>query len=85
MSTRLQVVIDDKELCEFQSIARAQHLTMAEWVRQVLRRARREEPSIDSDKKIQCVRESVSCQYPTGDIDTILQDIERGRSGSGDS
>jgi len=85
MSTRLQVVIDENEMCEFQAIARAQHITMAEWVRQALRRARREQPVINSEKKIQCVRESAAYNYPTGDIDNMLTDIERGRSGYGDA
>lgn len=85
MSTRLQVVVDERELKEFQSVARAHHLTLAEWVRQALRRARREQPATDAHRKIQCVREAVACEYPTGDIEPMLEDIERGRREPGES
>lgn len=79
------MVLDDAEMREFQTVARAHHLTLAEWVRQALRRARDEQPVTDSARKIQCVRESVIYSYPTGDIDEMLGDIERGHRGAGDA
>jgi hypothetical protein len=85
MSTRLQVVLNDSEMREIQSVAQAQHLTVAEWVRQALRSARRAQPATDAERKIQCVRESATYGYPTGEVDEVLQDVERGRGGTGES
>ena len=42
MSKRLQVILDDKEMRDIQRTAKRQKMTMAEWVRQALRTARRE-------------------------------------------
>jgi len=52
MSKRLQVLLDDKELREIQRIAKQQQMTVAEWVRQVLRTARRQIPSGEQGKKL---------------------------------
>lgn len=40
MSTRLQIVIQEDELEELKSAARAERMTLSEWVRQALRSAR---------------------------------------------
>ena len=78
MSKRLQVVLDEEELAEIQTVARARHSTVAEWVRQALRAARREQPIYDVATKIQVVREAARHNHPTGDVDEILGDIARG-------
>ncbi len=46
MSKRLQVILDERELAQIQAVARRRHMTVAEWVRQALRRAREEEPAV---------------------------------------
>jgi hypothetical protein len=51
MSIRLQVVMDEEELREIQDIARRQRMTVSEWVRTVLRGARRVEPTQDGGRK----------------------------------
>lgn len=79
MSTRLQVVLDDEELLEIKQAAAAQRLTVAEWVRQALRRARAGEPRYLADHKLRVVRESAQYGYPTGDIGTLLDETARGR------
>lgn len=43
MSKRLQVLLDEAELREIQRIARAQRMTAAEWVRQAIRAATRQQ------------------------------------------
>lgn len=78
---RLQVVLDDREMREIQRVAHAHRLTVAEWVRQALRKVRREAPVTEAEQKVQCVRESATHSYPTADIDEMLRDIERGRTG----
>ena len=78
MSTRLQIVIDDEELAEIRRVARSQHSTVSEWARQALRAARREQPIYKVSTKIHVVREAVRHNYPAGEIDDVLGDIERG-------
>ena len=81
MSKRLQVLLDDAELREIQRIARRQRLTVAEWVRQTLRAARRRAPGGDAAKKLEAVRAAVRHSFPTAEIDEMLADIERGYTG----
>ena len=70
--------MDDGELREIKRIARRSRMTVAEWVRQALRAARRQEPLAPADRKLQVVREAARHSYPTGDIGQILDEIERG-------
>jgi hypothetical protein len=78
MTKRLQVLLDETELRELQRAARARRMTTAEWVRQALRAARRQEPMGDAAKKLEVIRTAARHAFPTGDIDEMLQDIERG-------
>ncbi len=78
MSKRLQVLLDDKELREIQRVAKQQQLTVAEWVRQVLRSARRKIPTGDHRKKLAILRAATHHTFPTGDIGDMLREIEQG-------
>jgi hypothetical protein len=78
MSKRLQVIVRDPEYEEIQRMARARHMSIAEWVRQALDVARRREPVSEIGKKLQVVRSAVRYDYPTGDIDAMLAEIESG-------
>lgn len=78
MSKRLQVILDDAELREIQRAARARRMTVAEWVRQALRAARRREPLTDPSKKLEAVRAAARYAFPSGDIAQMLGEIERG-------
>lgn len=79
MTQRLQVLLDDSEFDEIRDVARRHRMTVAEWVRQALRTARREEPRYALDQKLAVLREASQYAYPSGDIEGILEDIERGR------
>ncbi len=81
MSQRLQVLLEEDEFAEIRRIARRHHMTVAEWVRQALRAARREEPTVEPKRKLAAVREAVRGGYPTADIDLMLTEIERGYLG----
>lgn len=81
MSKRLQVVLDDRELAEIRRFARRQQMTTAEWVRQALRVARRAEPRISTNRKLEVIRAAARHAYPAPDIDRMLAEIERGRLG----
>ena len=78
MSKRLQVVMDERELAETQDAARRQGLTVAEWVRGVLRSARRATPSADVDRKLAAIRAGTQFSFPTADIDDMLAQISAG-------
>jgi hypothetical protein len=78
MSKRLQVILKDPEYREIQRVARSRHMSIAEWVRQALDLARRGEPTGSMEKKLESVRRAVQCEYPVGDIDLMLSEIESG-------
>jgi hypothetical protein len=83
MSKRLQVILHDLEMREIQRAARSQRVTVAEWVRQALRAARRREPIGETGKKIQVIRTAVRHSFPTADLDRMLQEIEDGYAAEG--
>lgn len=78
MSKRLQVVLEDGEMRAIRTIAKRRRMTVAEWVRQVLRSARREEPTSDPRRKMEVLHSSVRHTFPSGDIQQMLAEIERG-------
>ena len=78
MAKRLQVILQDPEYREIQRAARSRQMSIAEWVRQALTLARRREPLGDMGKKLEIVRAATKHEYPTGDIDTMLAEIEKG-------
>jgi hypothetical protein len=78
MSKRLQVIFDDREYEALQAVARTQHMTMAEWVRQTLRSARREQPLETVRSKLDAIEVATRYEFPTGDIDQLLEQTEQG-------
>jgi hypothetical protein len=78
MAKRLQVIIRDPEYREIQRMARSRHMSIAEWVRQALDLARRREPITDVGKKLEIIRAAVRYDYPSGDIEDLLAEIESG-------
>lgn len=78
MSKRLQVLLDEKELREIQRIARRQRLTVADWVRQALRAAKRREPTGDAARKLKAIRSAARHAFPTGPVEDMIRDIDRG-------
>lgn len=85
MRERIQVLMDEEELAEIRRIAKAQRLTVSDWVRRSLRAARREYPASDAVRKVQAVREAVRHRYPTTDVDGMLREIEQGYAGEQES
>jgi len=81
MAKRLQVILKDTEYREIQRVARARHMTIAEWVRQALAVARRNEPLGDASRKLDVIREAARQEFPTAGIDQMLAEIERGYGG----
>jgi len=78
MSKRLQVLLDDAEFDSIRQLAASEGMTTSEWVRALLRRARRERPTGDQARKLAAVRAAARHEFPTGDIDQMLAEIEQG-------
>lgn len=78
MTKRLQVLLDDEEYRETQRIARRHRVTVSEWVRQALRQAQR--GSIAAvDAKLAAIASATRHEYPTADIEQMLEEIDAGR------
>ena len=75
---RLQVLMSDTELKRIQQLARRDHMTTAEWVRQRLREAdeTRARPAVAS--KLAAIRKAATYRFPAPDIEQMLTEIEQG-------
>ena len=78
MTKRLQVLFDEEEYREIQGCAHSQRMTVAEWVRQALRKARTDHPGT-IDAKLRALADASRNEFPTADIEVMLQEIESGR------
>jgi len=85
MAKRLQVILRDPEYREIQRVARSRHMSIAEWVRQALQLARRHEPSSDTGKKLDAIRAAARHNFPSGDIEAMLSEIESGYNSGSES
>jgi hypothetical protein len=72
------VLLEADELAEIRRAASRQRLTTAEWVRQALRAARRTEPRGNPGRKLAVVRAAARHEFPTADIEQLLEQIEQG-------
>ena len=82
MAKRLQVLLDEPEWKQIHRTARAQRMTVAEWVRQALRAARRGTSSTDTEKKLSAIWTAARHTFPTADIEQMNEEITRGYLGS---
>ena len=78
MSKRLQVILSDEEYEELRLVSSSAGVTVSEWVRQALRKMRRDRSLLEADGKIAAVRAAAQHDFPTGDIDEMLAEIETG-------
>lgn len=78
MSKRLQVLLEEEELEAIRALAAREGLTVSEWVRGALRRARREDTAGDPASKLAAVRAAARHGFPTADIEEMLAEIEQG-------
>lgn len=81
MAKRLQVILQDPDYREIQRVARSRHMSIAEWVRQALVLARRQEPLGSISNKLATVRAAAQHEFPVADIDSMLAEIEAGYRG----
>lgn len=85
MSKRLQVLVDEREYAEIQDAARRGGMTVSEWVRHVMRSARSDRSPGDTARKLEAIRRAVEYEFPVGDIDQMLAEIEDGYLDDGSS
>ena len=81
MAKRLQVILADPDYRDIQRAARSRRMSLAQWVRQALDLARRQEPLGSLEKKLEAFRLAARHEYPSGDIAVMLSEIEEGYTG----
>lgn len=74
----MQVNLEDAEYRAAQKAAAAKHLTMADYVRVLLREDGRKISIADPGKKLAVLRKAPQLDLPASDIETMLAEIERG-------
>lgn len=72
------MILQDPEYKEVQRAARSRRMSIAEWVRQALALARRQEPLGSIGKKLETIQTATRHDYPVSDIDGMLAEIEAG-------
>jgi hypothetical protein len=79
MSKRLQVVVSDEEYRAITRVAAQRGVPVAEVVRDSLRRTLPGDEAPDPNMRIALVLGFARFAGPTGDIDRILTEVEKGR------
>lgn len=79
MSKRLQIVVDETEALRFERSARREGLTLSEWGRRAMRDAERRGKAPTADAKLRAIERALQHGFPTGDISSMLAEIEAGR------
>jgi hypothetical protein len=85
VTKRLQVLLGEPEWREIHKAARAERMTVAEWVRQALRTARSAKSTGDVDARLGAIRTASRYAFPTTDIDQMNAEIGRGYLGESKS
>jgi hypothetical protein len=70
--------MDSPDYRAIKRAARSRQMSIAEWVQQALDLAHRREPVGWVGKKLEVIRAAARGDYPTGDIDRMLAEIETG-------
>ncbi len=78
MAKRLQVILKDPEYREIKRLALSRHMSIAEWVRQALTFARRQEPTDSMGKKLESIRIAAQHKFPAGEIENMCAEVEAG-------
>lgn len=81
MSKRLQVLLDEGEFDALREVASRDGLTVSEWVRRRIREGRDTRPAGNVARKLEAVRDAATHEFPAGEIDELLSEIERGYGG----
>lgn len=80
MSIKLEVLLDEAEHAQLCRLAQRKGLTVADWIRDSIRTAARQQPTKTKEKKLAAIRSASRHGAPIADIDQMLAEIERGYS-----
>ena len=80
MSTRLQIIINDKELHSVKHASKQAHCSVSDWVRARIREGLERETPKSKETVLAAILKFAKYSGPTGDMDQILAEIERGRT-----
>jgi hypothetical protein len=80
MSRRLQVIVSDEEARNYERLARRLGMTLSEWVRRTLHGATGRDTMPKAALRLAAIDRALSCGHPTGDVEDMLAEIERGRA-----
>ncbi|MGN6591828.1 MAG: hypothetical protein ACTHJX_02925 [Terriglobales bacterium] len=75
---RLQVLLSEQEMAELQKLARAQGLTLGEWVRRELRAARQRQSTKDPEIKLAAMARAAEMNLPTADVEQMIAESQSG-------
>ena len=78
MGRKIEIALDDEEYAEIESLAREWDIPVHEWVLRALREARRVE-SKTVVAKLRAIVEASKHDFPTADIEAMLDEIDMGR------
>lgn len=78
MSKRLQVLLPVDQYDEIRRLAEVEGVTVAAWVRRVLREACRERPYETVEAKLSAVREASAHRFPAPGIERMLEESTAG-------
>lgn len=82
MAKQLTILFSDRDYSEIQKLARIRGMSTEEWVRNALKLARCSNRSPGNvDNKLAAIRAATRCNYPSGDISSVLSEIEHGYTG----
>lgn len=79
MSKRLQVLLPDAQYRAMAGFCKRQKITVAEWVRECIRRGFASIQPDSPEKKMAKILKYAKYRGPTADISELLSDIEKGR------
>jgi hypothetical protein len=74
----IQVLLDDQEYDAIVNLARENGMTTAEWVRDALTTAKETGTAGALKRKLDAVDRAAANNYPTSDIERMLEEIETG-------
>lgn len=70
--------MDDDELADIEAAARRDGETVSAWVRRTLRAAQAQRTASDASRRLAAVREAMTHDFPTGDIEQLIEETQRG-------
>lgn len=82
MTKRIRFTLNDLEYREIRRIARSRGISLSAWVREALGLARRSHAARELRRKFRAIRVAVRHEFPIGDMDRMLTEIETGRAES---